>query len=534
MRIDGTDRGFTPFRGPITPGEHEVVLTRAGYVQRVEKLAVSVGSRKVTRELTLSPSDMALLGSTKPAGAKQGVLILTTPPGARVSINEVFAGVSPYEGSLVPGEYRVRIEAEGYRPIDLFLEVKKGEQNERRLIMSAATTSVAVESKPPGARVFIDGEGKGGTPVMLTLDASPHRVYLTLEGYQSVDETRTADLSAPSTWSFVLQPTAPVVVKESLPAPQLVPVSSNEAREAGSLENALRILGAPRGDPEAKRKLIANYSSTREDLTELVNAASPEPLRDELCVKYAAKVRPVRYSAKAIDSFGGDAKAKLVVNGVDYGPVPFEGNVPWCARSIQARDSAGQIATRKDDKALDARLINADLYEFGGRRRRWSFSLFGEGGSAPFLEFRAEGQPSPLVDLQPVSWGLGGRVDFWGETFHFSLAGKATSLFRRSLLRDSSSLVSPAADFFLGVGTSGGTDAVRYRFAFDLGVWTLVCPALRLVNTVSFAETFFVSLTLDVRYIPPIMAPTLGTTDLTGPLGNFITFGATLAIGAGG
>ena len=522
VKVDGVPTVLEGDLYQARPGVHSVEVLAPGF--KLAKGTVKVGATQVP---TLS-----LKLSAAPVVAKQGLLIITTPPGARVSINEVFSGLSPHEASLAPGEYRLLIEAQGHRPLNLAAEVKRGEQSERRLVLTPSTKSVAVESTPPGAKVFIDGEAKGVTPLMLTLDVAPHRVYLTLEGYQPLDEMRNVELAAPATWSFQLQPTAVAIAEPPPPPPPLVPVSAAPV-EAVNLENALRLIAEVKGDPEVKRKLMISISSSREDLTELVNAATPEPLRDELCVKYAAKVRPVRYSAKAVDSFGADTKAKLVVNGVDYAAVPFEGSVPWCTRSIQARDATGQIVTRKDDKALDARLINSDVFEFEGRRRRWTFSVFGEGGGAPFLSFLEEGQPYRQVDLQPVFWGAGGRIDFWGETFHLSLAGKATSLFRSSLLNDRTATVSPAADFFIGLGAAAGSDAVRYRFAFDVGAWTLVCPTMRLVNAVSFNEIFYINLTLDARYIPAFMAPTLGPNDLGGPPLNFMTLGASLAIGVG-
>ena len=55
-----------------------------------------------------------------------------------------------------------------------------------------AHTTLAVESRPPGAHVLIDGIGRGATPVELTdLDLGEHRMTVSAEGHLSEERTLT-------------------------------------------------------------------------------------------------------------------------------------------------------------------------------------------------------------------------------------------------------------------------------------------------------------------------------------------------------
>jgi hypothetical protein len=127
--------------------------------------------------------------------------VRTSPSAARVVLDGQDVGVTPLTLRSLPfGTHTLRVTREGY------------ESESRRVIISTAqpaqslivdlvrtrggtasagapdsrfTASLAVESRPPGASVYLDGRRVGTTP--LVLDAAPtgsHALRLELDGYR--------------------------------------------------------------------------------------------------------------------------------------------------------------------------------------------------------------------------------------------------------------------------------------------------------------------------------------------------------------
>lgn len=163
----------------------------------------------------------ARIRGEEPAAPQVGwLLVRTSPPGATVAVEGVDRGLTPLSLRDVPyGVHRVEIQAPGYEPqtrevtvsaeatvaaIRVELAPASGqraalapppEQAERSPLpapvpadaaVAAGGTvgSVLVESRPPGARVVIDGEPAGTTPIVVT-DLPPGRreVRIERDGY---------------------------------------------------------------------------------------------------------------------------------------------------------------------------------------------------------------------------------------------------------------------------------------------------------------------------------------------------------------
>lgn len=125
------------------------------------------------------------------------VLVRTTPPGAAVTMAGAERGVTPLSvGDLAFGSHAVEVRRTGFQPatrevalspsspvvaVDITLDP---------LAAAAAAPpaadpgSLRVESRPPGARVFVGGRSAGTTPAVVSgLAAGPHEVRIELEGY---------------------------------------------------------------------------------------------------------------------------------------------------------------------------------------------------------------------------------------------------------------------------------------------------------------------------------------------------------------
>lgn len=126
----------------------------------------------------------------------------STPGGAEVFVNGERRGVTPLAlRDLAFGAYAVRVVRAGFAPVDERVVIDAG-RPARSLELALARASAAaapaaaeapapgsllVESRPAGARVFVDGTDIGVTPVtMPSLAAGPHTVRIERAGYASI------------------------------------------------------------------------------------------------------------------------------------------------------------------------------------------------------------------------------------------------------------------------------------------------------------------------------------------------------------
>jgi formylglycine-generating enzyme required for sulfatase activity len=85
---------------------------------------------------------------------------------------------------LRPGTYRVSASAEGYHPLTEEVTVDDRDSQRLERVLRPLPGLLSVDSKPIGARVLIDGEPVGTTPLAdLPVEAGEHRLTLRLERY---------------------------------------------------------------------------------------------------------------------------------------------------------------------------------------------------------------------------------------------------------------------------------------------------------------------------------------------------------------
>jgi hypothetical protein len=137
------------------------------------------------------------------------VLIRSTPADADVLVNGNPRGKTPLAlRDLALGSYTIRVARDGYaieeRTVQLTarrptmsttinLRSAGGNANTRPGVPANATTDagatvggINVQSRPPGARVFINDRQAGATPLVISdLPAGPATVRIEMDGYQS-------------------------------------------------------------------------------------------------------------------------------------------------------------------------------------------------------------------------------------------------------------------------------------------------------------------------------------------------------------
>lgn len=191
----GIRRASAPSETAIQPG--------------VESAAATTGSASESEATTGAPPQAAQPEPTPPAPVPVlgSLLVRSTPPGARVFVDGREYGPTPVTvGNLARGVHRVRVVREGYAADEQMLTITAGQRThsvtvrlspERPPAPAPAPSSSApasspartgvltVESRPPGARVFVDGALVGTSPLVLPqVPAGDHAVHLELDGYK--------------------------------------------------------------------------------------------------------------------------------------------------------------------------------------------------------------------------------------------------------------------------------------------------------------------------------------------------------------
>ncbi len=165
----------------LLAGDRELRIEKEGFDPSVERLRVLAGStieksvrlrpNRRTLEFITVPVDVSISIDGKPVGVTGG----SAPPEV-MALAERYGfdpgrASAPLQAPLVqPGMHSVTFERECYETHTVRVQVALDLEHNAPLrfapvIMREARTDLRVESRPPGAQVFVDGEAKGRTPV---------------------------------------------------------------------------------------------------------------------------------------------------------------------------------------------------------------------------------------------------------------------------------------------------------------------------------------------------------------------------------
>ena len=144
------------------------------------------------------PSPLASPPAPAPPQPSPGrLLVRSSPPGALVDVNGAPRGTTPLALSEIPyGSYTLRVSRPGYVSQVHELSISAGQPVGAVSVglmpaapgaasPARAAGSVFVESRPPAAQVFLDGERVGRTPVLLSdVGAGLHEIRIQRDGYR--------------------------------------------------------------------------------------------------------------------------------------------------------------------------------------------------------------------------------------------------------------------------------------------------------------------------------------------------------------
>jgi hypothetical protein len=124
------------------------------------------------------------------------IQVVTDPPGATLWIGaktEPPKGQSPLTVQLPAGSHTFILEKPGYSPASRPLRVEGGKSPQLRISLTPILPVVIVNTRPPGAKVSIDGDAGGPAPRQAALPPGKHTATITLDGF--AETTREFELT---------------------------------------------------------------------------------------------------------------------------------------------------------------------------------------------------------------------------------------------------------------------------------------------------------------------------------------------------
>jgi hypothetical protein len=123
---------------------------------------------------------------------RAGALKVTTnPPGAEVHVNDAYQGETPIRIEKKPGEYRLVLRKKKFREVSEELVIEDNITKNIHRDLDPVIVEIRIESEPSHARVWLNGEDMGYTPVKLNKEPGSYAIRLTKPGFRNyVDEIR--------------------------------------------------------------------------------------------------------------------------------------------------------------------------------------------------------------------------------------------------------------------------------------------------------------------------------------------------------
>lgn len=197
VKCNGVSLGTTPLliTSLTSSRSYSLELTLNGY--QTKKIDVKTeGRRPLVREETLA--------------LDSGIVECTSEPaGATVLVNGVERGVTPVKLSKVPkGLATIVFRLTGYEEETRELRLAPGEHQTLALRLKGRAAKLKVVSIPEQARVFIDDDFQGKTPLELSsVRPGEHNLRVELEGHAPMTRTITVQNAGESTEEFTLEST---------------------------------------------------------------------------------------------------------------------------------------------------------------------------------------------------------------------------------------------------------------------------------------------------------------------------------------
>lgn len=195
--------GRTPFAKALPPGRYSIKIRKPGYVDAGEDIVLAAGA-PVKRRFELA---------AVPKAAPNVLVLNSIPEGARVLLDDVEKGFTPFKGEVSAAQVQVRLTKPGYREVTETIGIKAGETWKNYGLVKLGRGKVALTAFPQ-ATVEIDGERLANkVPPLATVEVE--------EGTRTI--------------KFLFDDSAELVKKVEVPANGLVRVNGDKEAEGEAI-----------------------------------------------------------------------------------------------------------------------------------------------------------------------------------------------------------------------------------------------------------------------------------------------------------
>ncbi len=187
VTIGGASQGKTPLLlTTLPPGKHRVKLEAPGF--QPKEVDLSAPDRTPVKLSVSLSSDSAKL------------TINSRPAAAEILINGISKGDTPMTVERIQaGNVNLELKKEGCKPYKQLLTLAAGQEETITAVLEELPSSLVVNSIPDGARVYVDNEFRGETPLTLSdLKPGTYRVRAEKRGY-SLTPSRSVTLNRADT-----------------------------------------------------------------------------------------------------------------------------------------------------------------------------------------------------------------------------------------------------------------------------------------------------------------------------------------------
>ncbi|MBL8783898.1 MAG: PEGA domain-containing protein [Deltaproteobacteria bacterium] len=400
IEIDGKAIGPIPSSAKVSPGRHQVVVTKDGY-GRWERWIEATEGQRVTFDVVLVKSELP----------KGEILVSSNPSGASIMVNGAPRGVTPavIEG-LTPGPYLVEVSLADYTKASQSVVVEAGQRAKIDLALQKVkgdTGEIKILTDVDDAQIFLDGELIGKAPVtQANIRPGTHQVEArTARGFsgEATAEVRAGEMTVVRIKMTQTSPPDKGQVRVISTAP-----GADASLDGGEFQKLPTTFSdvAPGSHVITVRAAgFANWTRTIQ-----VTAGSTEEVVAEL-----------GQSGRVEVSTKDGTRAELFLNGKPLGRTPFTGEVPAGTHSLLVQRDDGkqeefQIAVGVDRVVKVTAAFGADKPQPQAVHRPMPFSAraLSQGTGHASIVASWPGWPFPLYVQAGggVGWGFDVNVQF--------------------------------------------------------------------------------------------------------------------------
>ena len=234
VEINGAHRGTTPMLLTDLPvGRYRVHFSQSGYLPKDIDLAVQ------DRTPMLVPVDLISDSAT--------LMVLSTPPGATVTLNGITKGHTPCAlDRVAAGESELQVSLDGYRTFERTIRLAAGQGENVTAALEPLPATLNVVSIPTGARIYVNDEFRGEAPLTLAkLEPGLYRLRAEKKGYDILSRSASLARAQSRTEELRLVSNAGAIEVITHPAGVRVLVDGKDRGVTLAMQDASSLISAP-------------------------------------------------------------------------------------------------------------------------------------------------------------------------------------------------------------------------------------------------------------------------------------------------